>query len=116
MIKRKYSKHAHEQRYLEIGQAVWQHYRMRCYTHLSQAIRYGHIPSLPDGVTKCGYCLSRTASGWEHRDYMDPLKVTPVCAKCNATLPPAHLDTSVVTLHSGGWPKGKKRGPRVNKS
>lgn len=102
MAKQK-SNRKHHAAYLALGQAVWQHYRKRCYTHLTQAIRNGYIQSLPDGKTMCAYCGTRPASGWEHRDYTDPLNIAPTCHKCNAGLPPSTLNPSVVSMHLDGY-------------
>jgi len=103
MAKRKSSRPAHDTRYYELGRAVWQHYRMRCYTHLTQALRNKHLKALPDGVTDCAYCGTTKAVLWEHRDYTDPLNVVPACAKCNNSLPPAELDPAIVILHLNGF-------------
>jgi len=53
-----------------------------CHSIVAIAVRYGILPKL-DGVIQCVDC-GGVASQYEHRDYMKPLDVDPVCRKCNA--------------------------------
>jgi hypothetical protein len=87
---------AWDERYLELGKAVWTHYRMRCHQAVQSAIRWGHMKALPDGETQCSYCKSAPAMAWEHRDYTDPLNVVPACDRWTTSArnaPTAHKPT-----------------------
>jgi hypothetical protein len=90
---------AWEERYLELGKAVWVHYRERCHQAVESAIRWGHMKALPDGETQCSYCKTTPAMAWEHRDYTDPLNVVPACDRCNHSLEPSALRIRTVLLH-----------------
>lgn len=45
------------------------------------AIRYGDLKKL-DGTVPCADCAA-PATDYDHRDYLHPLKVDPVCRRCN---------------------------------
>ena len=52
---------------------------------VKQAIRDGDLPRLPrvgHSTIKCMDC-GAPASCWDHRDYLKPMEVDPVCASCN---------------------------------
>ena len=49
---------------------------------VSYAIKHGILPKI-DEKTKCVDC-GKQAAIYEHRDYMKPLDVEPVCHKCNS--------------------------------
>lgn len=46
---------------------------------------------MPANTYRCVDCGS-WASGWEHRDYSEPLKVEPTCSRCNFKRGPAVFD------------------------
>lgn len=48
---------------------------------LTQAVRDGKIPRL-NGNIRCVDC-GKKGQAYDHRDYLFPLKVDPVCHKCN---------------------------------
>lgn len=48
---------------------------------VSKAIRRGHLPRL-DGRVTCADC-GKSACYYDHRNYLEPLKVEPVCSSCN---------------------------------
>lgn len=48
-----------------------------------QAKLRGALPMLPDGKTRCVDC-GGLAYGFDHRDYLKPLDVEPVCRSCNS--------------------------------
>lgn len=62
-------------------------------------IESGRLPALRGGNVLCVDC-GAPAQGYDHRDYMRPLVVEPVCRKCNrrrgpaAPYPHAHLTNS----------------------
>ena len=60
--------------------------RSQAITRVSQAVGYGKI--LPAAKLKCVDCGSQ-AQQYDHRDYGKPLKVAPVCRKCNFKRGPA---------------------------
>lgn len=51
---------------------------------VAEAVRRGDLPRLATKKVKCVDCLTRRATDWEHRDYLRPLDVEPVCTQCNA--------------------------------
>lgn len=51
------------------------------------AIRGGILPKL-NGSVKCVDC-GKPADHYDHRDYMKPLDVSPVCRSCNSRRGPA---------------------------
>jgi len=54
---------------------------MKAYSKLHTSIQRGDIAKL-DGSTLCVDC-GESARHYDHRDYMRPLDVEPVCASCN---------------------------------
>jgi len=55
---------------------------------VAKAIRKGRLEALIDGKTDCVDCGS-VASEYDHRDYLKPLEVDPVCHRCNIRRGPA---------------------------
>src|SRR4030095_7564023 len=61
---------------------------------VNRAIKLGQLPLLtngknrPIGQAKCKDC-SRLATTYDHRDYLEPLVVEPVCWSCNRNRGPA---------------------------
>ena len=55
---------------------------------VNTAVRYGQLPKLSEVEIACVDCGVR-ATQYEHRDYMKPLDVEPVCRKCNKKRGPA---------------------------
>ncbi len=72
---------AHENA-IAVGLAVRAFYRKRALALVAAAVRKGRLPRLFDNPTACIDCGNR-AFVYEHRDYMAPLDVEPVCDKCN---------------------------------
>jgi len=64
---------------------------------VSLAIRRGELPALGDGKTICVDC-GAVAACYDHRDYLRPLDVEPVCRSCNNKRGPAknHNGPSIV--------------------
>lgn len=95
------------------------------YVQVSKA--YGHLSDLKDGLTPCADC-GQPACEWDHRDYMKPLDVDPVCRACNqargdgankdvATAKPTILRRFRATEAANGYPEiparlFKQRGKR----
>src|SRR3990167_672604 len=55
---------------------------------VGRAIKRGELKSLWDGKTPCVDC-GKPAICYDHRDYGKPLKVSPVCHRCNILRGPA---------------------------
>lgn len=49
---------------------------------VSKAVRSGELPNLKATYVPCTDCGSR-ADRYDHRDYLKPLSVDPVCHQCN---------------------------------
>lgn len=49
------------------------------------AVKSGKLINLKKIFVKCTYCEKRSTQ-YDHRDYSKPLKVSPVCARCNKML------------------------------
>lgn len=58
------------------------HYAVDC------AITAGSLPDLEQLFVKCSDC-SEAACFYDHRDYLEPLDVVPVCRRCNGLRGPA---------------------------
>lgn len=99
----KTSRAHYEHLYCELGRVVWSHYRASALSQVNQAVKAGHIRSLPDGETLCSVCQSEPASIWEHRNYTDPLHVVPACFSCNRLEAAARLPLETVREHLHGW-------------
>jgi hypothetical protein len=52
------------------------------------AVVRGQLARLRDGATRCADC-GATAQVYDHRDYLRPLDVAPVCRRCNVFRGPA---------------------------
>jgi hypothetical protein len=50
------------------------------------AVKKGRLPDLLKINLLCSRCEERRAVQYDHRDYLRPLKVTPVCQSCNYEL------------------------------
>lgn len=57
--------------------------RDRAYNEMQKAIRKGIIPVLSKIKTKCVDCKRNRATCYDHRNYLKPLDVAPVCHMCN---------------------------------
>ncbi len=55
----------------------------RAISAVQAAVAGGILPSLRDGRTKCTDC-QKPATVYDHRDYLKPLVVDPVCWSCNS--------------------------------
>ena len=55
--------------------------QLACSKIVALAVNSGILPKL-DGSINCVDC-GKIATDYEHRDYMKPLEVDPVCRKCN---------------------------------
>ena len=51
------------------------------YTRVYRAVHNGHLPKL-DGTIPCVDCEA-PATKYDHRNYLKPLQVDPVCNSCN---------------------------------
>lgn len=60
--------------------------RYRLYREVKEAIKRGDL--LPISQTKCVDCGGK-ANGYEHRDWLKPLDVVPICRSCNWKRGPA---------------------------
>lgn len=57
-------------------------YRDLAHKYVTAAIWHGDMPALSDGKTQCIDCAA-PAMEYDHRDYLFPLQVEPVCMACN---------------------------------
>ncbi len=57
-------------------------YYSLAHRYVQVAKDYGHLSDLKDGKTPCADC-GQPAVEYDHRDYMKPLDVAPVCRACN---------------------------------
>ena len=80
----------------------------RAHRIVQQAVRSGKLPRLR-GVM-CWDCRRELATAYDHRDYAQPLRVTPVCHDCNRKRGPARhpspgakLDKTLEQI----WPHSK---------
>lgn len=83
--------------YAALGEVIWDFYRRRAASATYTALKAGKLAPL-DGLT-CGYCHTRPALVYEHRDYLRPELVVPACDPCNTTIEPASLDSAAVISH-----------------
>lgn len=68
----------------------------RAIRKVEAAVYRDDLPRLSKVRVLCAECGKRRASHYEHRDYGKPLKVRPVCAKCNYVLGHAKVSPQVV--------------------
>ena len=61
--------------------------RSRAHAAVAQAINDGRLQS--PSVFTCTDCGRRTATSYDHRSYLRPLDVSPVCRSCNSRRGPA---------------------------
>ena len=78
-------------------------WRARANILVWKAVTNGKLPRLGSTLVKCTDCGER-ATDYDHRDYRKPLKVEPVCRKCNLERGPGKP-----------WPTGYKGIPRRSK-
>lgn len=57
-------------------------YQTLAHQFVTIAVRYGDLTNLQENFVACADCGSR-AQEYDHRDYMKPLQVDPVCRSCN---------------------------------
>jgi len=62
--------------------------QLKAVNAVALAKRRGDLPHLTDGKTACVDC-GNPASVYDHRDYLKPLEVDPVCRVCNSKRGPA---------------------------
>src|SRR5688572_26318932 len=61
----------------------------KAHNKVASEIRAGRLPRLrafidhPPSTIVCVDCGTRLANCYDHRDYSQPLKVDPVCTRCN---------------------------------
>lgn len=60
--------------------------RNAAHAAVDKAVRQGRLVRLSQNPVRCIHCNERRALYYEHRDYNEPLDVTPACAACNARL------------------------------
>jgi hypothetical protein len=61
--------------------AMYRAARQRASKAVARAVRAGLLPRL-DGSISCVDC-GKPAEAYDHRDYTEPLVVSPVCTRCN---------------------------------
>jgi len=67
-------------------------WRMWVSTRVTKAVRNGDLP--PVKTLECIDCGGK-ATGYDHRDYANPLDVEPVCHQCNTRRGPAKFPLKI---------------------
>ena len=94
---RKMTRREHRERFESIGRAVWDFYCRRAAQYTVWQIRKSRLPR-PE-TRQCVDCGARAAEVYDHRDYLRPDLVDPVCHGCNLKRGPAHLSLTRVRDH-----------------
>ena len=81
--------------------AEWTRLKDKAQYITQKAVKNGILPRLKENIVLCVDCGKR-ATGYDHRDYRKPLKVAPVCQRCNVLRGPDK--TSVMYGHSHAKP------------
>lgn len=68
--------------------------KMLCAYQIGRARKLGLIP--PPSEFQCADCGQCRAQCYDHRDYADPLRVEPVCTRCNVLRGPARPVNPVI--------------------
>ena len=105
---------------------VYVRVRLMAVLTVRDAVRKGELPNLRTTEVSCVDC-GRRATGYDHRDYLEPLLVDPLCGRCNVMRGPAvttlrrlgvtKRDVAVILNHNSGddvrekmpWRKKKER-------